>query len=272
MSELAVRTFREDMPIELLDRPALDARLDRDPAELEALSRDIARRGVILPAIAFVKGDRFELVDGTSRWLASKMANKTTMPCFVYPSKAVALEGVKYACNIFRLDMTPAEEAVYFCQLFMHECHKDVDQVCALVNQTRGYVESRLLLAQGDEAIFEAVRRKEIKLGVAALLNTINDETYRHYYLRHAIQDGATVSTVQGWVQQYQIMQGPNNARGDVPSTAAIAIQAAEIDPNKCCICGKNDHGHAIRWVPIHTHCQLAILDPLLTAYRGESA
>jgi ParB/RepB/Spo0J family partition protein len=272
MSATAAREYCEAVPLPMLDLPELDARIARDPDELARLAQDIARRGVILPLIVFRKADRFEIVDGTCRLLGSAMAGKTTVPCLVYPDKDLALEGMKYAANIFRLEMSPAEEAIYFNQLYERECAHDVDRVCALVNQSRPYVDNRLALILGHEEVFEAVRAKQIKLGVAAELNKIPDLEYVHYYLTHAVHGGATVSTVAGWVQEYLISHGDLPKRPADFIAAGASAPGVTTDPNQCLVCGKSNNAHAIRWVPVHTHCQLAILEPTLAAYRGEAS
>jgi len=188
------REFKE-VPLTLLDPPAIDARMERNDEQLEELVGDVAKRGVILPLAVVRQNGRYEIVDGFCRFIAAGRAGLPVVPCMVYPSKDVALQGVKYAANLFRLDMSAAEEATFFHELFEHECGQDLDRVCALVNRRRAYVEARLALVLGDEAVFEAVRRKEISLGVAAELNRIGKEDYRRYYLKHAIKDGASSPT-----------------------------------------------------------------------------
>jgi hypothetical protein len=40
-------------------------------------------------------------------------------------------------------------------------------------------------------------------------------------------------------------------------------------NPFTCEICGRADNVHLIVHVPIHQHCKLAILDPMLKTYHG---
>jgi ParB/RepB/Spo0J family partition protein len=257
--------------VALIDAPALDARIGRDPEKLEDLARDILRRGLIEPIKVFPKGDRYEVVDGFRRFLATTSAGLTTIECFVYPSKAVALEGIKYAANIFREDMSPAEEAIMFFQLLRHECGNDIEQLCALVGKKLSYVDNRLALVNGDELVFEAVKDRKITLGVAAELNKIPAEDYRRYYLEHAIRGGATITVVTGWVMEYQQLYG---TRVDVPAPAPAPsgpIVVNGYDPHRCEICGKNDPRFIPESISVHTHCRLAVLDPLLASYRGEA-
>jgi ParB/RepB/Spo0J family partition protein len=257
--------------VELIDNPELDARLGRDPDKLEELARDILRRGLIEPIKVFEKGMRFEVVDGFRRFLATKQAGLTQIECFVYPSKSVALEGIKYAANAFREDMSPAEEAIMFFTLLRDECEGDIEKLCALVNKKLSYVDNRLALVNGDEMVFEAVKDRVITLGVAAELNKIDDAGWRRYYLAFAVKGGATVSMVTGWVTEWKNMYGN---RVDVPQPDAPEsgpIVPNGYDPHRCTICGKVDPRFIPEQISVHTHCKLAVLDPMLAAYRGES-
>ncbi len=257
------------LDVTLIDAPELDARLARDPEKLEELARDILRRGLIEPIKVFAKGERYEVVDGFRRFLATKSAGLAMIECFVYPSKAIALEGVKYAANTFREDMSPAEEAILFYELLRTECENDIERLCALVGKSLSYVDNRLELINGDELVFEAVKDRHITLGVARALNTIDKADYRRHYLLHAINTGATVTVVTGWVQEYKSMYGD---RGEAPTQAAAPsgpIVASNYDPLRCEICRKNDPRFIPEQLSVHTHCKLAVLEPLLAAYHG---
>lgn len=260
-----IREYKE-LPLASLDAPQLDARLQRDRDKVEELARDIARRGIILPLAVVRVGERYEIVDGFTRFLAAQIAQLATAPCMIYPSKDVALEGVKYAANLFRLDMTPAEEAIFFNELLKGECGGDFEQLCALVGRGEAYVDSRLALLNGDVEIFDAVKDDKIKLGVAHQLNTIADESWRRHYLKHAIRDGATVATVSGWVTQHKLLFETDRPASPASPAAAVGPNVAPArDLNCCYICGESNQ-HVPELVPIHSHCRLAVLDRLLAA------
>lgn len=262
------REFRE-LPCSLLIRPELDARTARDPDKLADLASDIARRGVIFPLAVVRVDDRYEVVDGFRRFLAAQQAGLAAVPCLVYPTKTAALEGIKYAANVFREDMSPAEEALFFFELFQHECGEDLDQVCALMNRKRSYVEGRIALLQGDPDVFEALRQRRIAIGVAQELNRIPKADYRGYYLGLAIRDGASVSLVAGWVTDWFKLYGDRPPVEPMPPADPSVIVPAAHDPLTCYICRQRDPRYVPELVSIHTHCRLAVLDQLLTAYHG---
>jgi ParB/RepB/Spo0J family partition protein len=255
----------------LVDDPNLDARIERDDNGIEELGRDIARRGQIDPIHVFTKGERFEAVDGQTRCIAMRRQGLTDVEAFVYPSQTLALEGVKYAANIFRTDMSAADEAKMFYELFTNECEQDIERLAALVNKNRSYVDARLQLVLGDDLIFQAVKDKKIKLGVAAELNKIDKADYRRYYLHHAIEQGVTVAIAIKWVSDYRA-QHADRPQAEAPaSDAQQPIITSGYDPLCCNICGQNDPRELPVMIAVHPSCRLRILEPMVAAWRGSA-
>lgn len=255
-----------------IDPPLIDARLDRDPEALEELARDILARGLIEPLKIVRVGARYELVDGTTRYYAMKSAQIAQCECFVYPTKLAAVESIKYRANALRLEPTAADEAAYFYKLYTEECEHDIEKVAALVGRKVSFVDDRIQLVLGDDDVFAALRAKQIKIGVAQQINRVADGQYRRYFLAHAIEDGATVTTVAKWVSDYEISIARNAALPPPPTNEAPLADEQEYHPLRCIICGKVDPRHIPQTVSMHQHCRLAILEPLLDAARGGSA
>jgi ParB family chromosome partitioning protein len=258
--------------LHLIDAPQLDARIARDPEKLEELARDILRRGLIEPIKVVRVGPRFEVVDGFRRFLATKSAGLSEIECFVYETKSDALEGVKYAANIFREDMSPADEAVMFHELLSKECEGDIERLSALTGKRIPYIDDRLALLNGDELVFEALKERQIPIGVAHELNKLPAVDYRRHYLHHAVKTGATIGVVRGWVTDWIAMYGgerPAQPAAPVPSST---IASQPYDPNTCYVCRKSDPRFIPQQINVHEHCKLATLDPLLNTFHGTDA
>ena len=263
------REFRE-IPLGLIDDPQLPARSTMDEHKLDELATDIRLKGLIEPIIVARNGERYEVIAGHRRRIASGRAGLVAVPCIVYPTRGAYLEGVKYSENRYREELGPADEAIYFAELLERDCGGDVDKLCEQLGEKRGYVEGRLLLFQGDAEVFSTLQQGKIGIGIAHELNRCSDEPQRRSFLWNAVQGGATAALVRGWVDQWKRQQ--QLAGGAVVAAEPLTAPAPvpETDFFRCYCCRGTDNVHAMRPVNVHDYCRLAILDKLLTAYRGE--
>lgn len=260
-----------EVPLGLIDEPELPSRSTMDETLLEELTANIRLNGLIQPISLARIADRFQVIAGHRRTIASKRAGLAAVPAIVYPTMADALEAVKFAENHHREELNAADEAIYFSELLEHKCGDDVDRLCTMVGAKRGYVEGRLLLFSGDQKIFEALQAGDIAIGVAHQLNKCTHELQRRSLLHSAIVGGATVAVVSGWILDWKKQQSyeltgnapapPQSMPGPTPVTNYF----------HCACCGRDDDVHLMQPVNIHTHCKKAIFDPLLAAYRGEA-
>jgi len=258
-----VREFRE-LPIDIIREPALPSRSSMDETKLDELTESIRAIGLVQPiAVAYLDPD-YEVLAGHRRRIACGRAGLRTIPCVIYPSMHDYLEAIKYAENRFREELNPADEAIWFSELLEHRCSGDIEQLAAIVGEKVSYLDGRLRLFHGSQAVFNALRAGEIKIGVAHELNKIPDAKWCAFYLEHAVRSGATLATVSGWVQEYRMCHaGP--ARPVDPADAVVSYTggAPVYEPNRCYVCGKKDHRMTVE-VRVHAACREAILDVLL--------
>jgi len=96
----------KEIPIELIDMPNEslgDSRLYRDDSWLEFLSSDIEREDVFSPIIVRPKDNgKYEIVAGVSRFLASKMSGKSSIPCNVLALNDMDVLFIRVKENMFR--------------------------------------------------------------------------------------------------------------------------------------------------------------------------
>lgn len=268
--ELDGRRF-DMLPVCALDLPVLDVRQGRDPEKLEELARDILRRGLIFPLAVVPDGERYEVIDGVRRYLAAKSAGLEQVLCLIYPTKTAALEGVKYAANAFREDMSPAEEAVFFRELFATTCKGDLEAVAALANKRLGYVQDRIALLDGDELVFQALQNRKIPIGVAHEINKCSDASHRRYFLDCAVRGGATVAMVAGWISDWKQVFGAPQAPPPPDSAQPVAVVGSSLDIYYCVCCRRSDPRFIPNQIAVHQHCFHAVLEPMLDAYHGSS-
>jgi len=265
----AVKPEPREIPIGLIDQPERAARMAMDEEKLAELIASVRKFGILQRILLFRKGDRYEVVAGHRRYLAAVRVNLAAVPADVYPSKETALEGIKHAENRFREDLSPAEEAVYFDEILQGEAGGDVDKVCEIVGESRSYVEDRLLLFSGCPVVFEALKDRKIKLGIAAELNKVTDERARRAMLHDAIVNGSTIAVVRGMVSQWKQSADLGSAPLPAPGEASAPSAVPTSNYFTCVCCNGTDNVHLMVPVNVHQHCKLAILDKLIAAYNN---
>ena len=267
MIPIVQREYRE-VPIAVIDQPAYLMRPVVDNAAFRELCDDIRVNGIQVALIVERVGERFRLAAGMRRLTAAKTIGAETVPCDIREPGVLDAEAIKVLENDVRENANPADTAAYLMRLFTERCGEDVDQVCALVKRSRPYVEDRLILFAGDEAVFEALRAGQVRLGVALELNKITDAGYRAMYLNDAIRFGMTRDVAKDLrLRANRAVTAPEGA-----AAAAAEAIAEQINPespaNVCTVCGKSDHRERMRWIVVHEHCDLSFLQPMIANFR----
>ena len=101
-----------DIPVEQIERNPFQTRTNFDESSLKELSASIASTGVLQPVLVRpLAENRYQLIAGERRWLASKLAGKTTVPAILrHVSDEQAMERTIVE-NLQRTDLNPMEQA-----------------------------------------------------------------------------------------------------------------------------------------------------------------
>ncbi len=110
-----------EIPVDQIERNPFQTRATVDENALKELSASIAATGVVQPVLVRPLADnRFQLIAGERRWLASKMAGKTTVPAILrHVSDEQAME-MTIVENLQRTDLNPMEQARAYDRLGHH--------------------------------------------------------------------------------------------------------------------------------------------------------
>jgi len=245
LAKIAITEIREPVQV---------ARAVIDEGGLDELAASIKKLGLINPLTVEAVDGGYEVVAGHRRLLAARRAGLVALPCMVRSPRDPGATAVKLHENLYRQELTPVEEAAFFAEL-LTTCDNDTDKLCQLVKQSRGYVEGRLLLLQGDPDVLAAVAAQEITLGVAEELNKMPRHEDRVYYLGWAIAQGATRALVRQWRASLaaQVPVEPGAAGTDPPPTPPV-YQGPDIFI--CSLCGRKEPITDLRPVHVHQFCK----------------
>ena len=239
----------------MIDPPAQAVRVEISEAGIDELAESIKSVGLLNPITVKPANGRYEIVAGHRRWMAMNKAELLEAPCMIMEETDVSPSAAKLHENLFREDISPAEEAAFYAEL-LDECGGDCDKVAALVHRSRNLVEGRLLLLTGSQEVLAALAGKKISLGVAEELNHLKRPEDVPYYLNWCVAQGATRGMVHGWVIGAN-MQAELNAGAHPPVVETPETPPAEFKEPVCYICGYSEPRHDVEFWYIHRSCRV---------------
>jgi len=260
-------TFTDLSPL-LIDDPIIPSRESMDDEKLDELVESIRANGILQPLIVETRGDRYQLMAGHRRLTAARFLNLAIVPCAVYAAGAVNADVVQTHENSRREDVNAAEEGERFDRLYRERCGMDVDRLCPLVGESRYYVESRLLLKQGDPDVFHAVKSGLVNQTVGVLANKIPTKELRNYYLDAAVKGGVSARVFRDWVVQAERVHAAQQNTDSASTEPAPVVATGTATEWACPCCLSDAEPFNTAWVQVHRACWDAIVLPFLRRYQ----
>ena len=190
----------KDVSLDLIDEPKGIVRMDIDPDDL---AQSISEIGLLQPILLVVDNERFELVFGHRRYLASKKLGLSTIRSIVRSMTQVEIGIARATENISRADLTPIEEAATYKNL-LEEYGLSLEQVAQKMCKSGGTIKRRMDLLKMPPPLQKAVHSKSISISVAEELWTISDMADLDYYLSFAVDGGCTKEVARSWAKEWK--------------------------------------------------------------------
>jgi ParB family chromosome partitioning protein len=238
------------IPIEKIDRPNPPVRLAFDEEEIKALTESILAQGILVPLLVRRVGDRFEVIDGDSRLEAAGRARLGQIPAVVRNATDSETHVLRLLANLDRSNPDVVSEAVYIAKALQTGAI-DIESFAMKLHRTERWIEDRLTIAEMPEYMQEALRKREISLGVALELYQIDAEAWRLRYVEMAKNDGMTVLQAKACREQYQSTKQRFEESGTLPEEPVGPIVIPRIEA-RCAKCGVVDDVGALTMVRIH--------------------
>jgi ParB family transcriptional regulator, chromosome partitioning protein len=213
-----------EIPVESIERNPFQTRSRFDEQQLEELSASIAATGVVQPILVRpLGGERFQLIAGERRWLASQRAGKATIPAMVRAVSDEQAMEMTIVENLQRADLNAMEQARAFERL-SHEFKMTQEQIAHRTGKNRTSIANFLRLLRLPEEIQGKVEAGELSFGHArALLALETPESM----LKAAQKVGALAMSVR---QTETLVHGLLHPESKVKSEDKAKIEP--IDPN----------------------------------------
>lgn len=192
-----------DLSLDLIDEPRGIIRLDIDTEDLDDLAKSISEIGLLQPILVAIDGDRYELVFGHRRYLASKQLGLSNIKAIIRTMTKEEIGIARATENISRADLTPLEEAATYKNL-LEEYGMPLEQVARKMGKSAGTIKRRMDILKMPPQLQKAVHKKSISISVAEQLWSISDQVALDYYLTFALDGGCTKEVAKSWAQDWR--------------------------------------------------------------------
>jgi len=193
----------KNVSLALIDEPRTILRMSIDRDDLTELAQSISEIGLMQPILLAVQDDRYEIVFGHRRFLATQMLGLLKINAIVRTMTHQEIGVARATENIARADLTPIEEAATYKNL-IDEYGFTIEQVGKKMGHTPGTIKRRMDLLKMPPQLQKAVHAKQISMAVAEALWSIRDNTDLDYYLSFALEGGCTKEVALSWAKDWR--------------------------------------------------------------------
>jgi len=208
-----------EIPLDVIDRNPWQTRTRMDEAALEELATSIRSSGVLQPIVVRYIDNRYQLIAGERRWLASQRAGKATVPAIVRTvSNEQAME-MTIIENLQREDLNPMEQARAFERL-SREFGLTQEQMAQRTGKERASVANFMRLLKLPLEVQSEVESGALSFGHAKVLLMLDSADAQKEVAKRVIEGALSVRQTEDVV--YQI----------VNPTEKPARRERQVDPN----------------------------------------
>ena len=163
-----------EIPLDHIERNPWQTRTQFDEAKLQELAQSIVVSGVVQPIVvrplSTKNGEaRYQLITGERRWLASRKAQKATIPAIVRQVADEQVLEMTIIENLQRADLNPMEQARAY-QRLSQDFQLTQEQMATRTGKERASVANFLRLLKLPETVQQKVESGDLSFGHARTL------------------------------------------------------------------------------------------------------
>src|SRR5574344_240165 len=176
-------------------------RRELDEAALEELSNSIAEIGIIQPiTLRKVSDEEYQIIAGERRFRASQKAGLKTIPAYIRTADDENVMEMALIENIQREDLNSVEIALAYEHL-LDQYGLTQEKLSERVGKNRATIANYLRLLKLPAPIQVALQRKEIDMGHARTLLSLNDPKLQVKVFKEIQEHGYSVRKVEELVK-----------------------------------------------------------------------
>lgn len=243
----------QSIPLEKIQVGEYAQRIDSEDEGIIGLAASIRRVGMLVPVVVSKRGDSYILVAGHRRISAAKQAGLLDVPAVVREAGAVEDVEVSFAENLFRKDLSPIELAAAIKDCLDQET-LTVDELAVGLHRSHNWVCSQVSLLAWPDDVLEAIHNGKVSIAAASNLAQVQDDVYREFLVRQAVENGATARATAAWLQAWRSMAPAEEAITREPVAAGGSIMPA-VPQAPCIVCSNVFRTDELSHVPVCVHC-----------------
>ena len=242
-----------EIPIEKINTGEHSVRAEISADDVNGLTSSIARIGIVCPIVVQEDGDNYLVVFGHRRFRAACLANLKTIPCIIRNDSESQIKEISFAENFFRADLSPVEQAAAVKDVLASGA-MTVEQVAAGFHRSEHWVARQVALLDWPADVLAAVHAGSISVAAASNLALVQEDTYRSFLIRNAVESGITARVSAAWLQAWRSMAPPEEAVTAEPVSPGTADTPA-VPQAPCICCGEIKRTDALSSVLVCGNC-----------------
>ncbi len=214
-----------EIAIDLIDANPNQPRREFDEQAMQELATSIREIGIIQPiTLRQTEDGRFQIIAGERRWRASQIAGLRAIPAYI---RTISDEGIMEMAlveNIQREDLNAIEIALAYQHLLDNDGMTQ-EKVSERVGKSRAAIANYLRLLRLPAQIQLALQKKEIDMGHARALLSLDSPSMQIKLFKEILKNGYSVRKVEEMVQHLNSGQDVQTATRAIKSNVEMPEQ-----------------------------------------------
>lgn len=215
-----------EIPVDAIEVNPFQPRTHFDEEALEELVTSIKELGIIQPLTVRKSGEnKFQLITGERRLRAATKAGLKKVPAFIRDANDDNMLELALVENIQREDLDPIEVALSY-QRLIDEVNLTQETLGDRVGKKRATVTNYLRLLKLPADIQAAIKVKQLSMGQAKALITIEDPKIQLSVFKKVVEQGLSVRQVEALVAS---MKKGDSGVGNTPNIPKSNVRYDEL-------------------------------------------
>lgn len=191
-----------EVAIDQIEANPNQPRREFNPIALQELANSIKELGLVQPiTLRQIAEEKFQIIAGERRWRASQIAGLTAIPAYIRTIKDENVMELALVENIQREDLNAIEIALAYEHL-LEKSGMTQERVSERVGKSRAAIANYLRLLKLPAQVQMSLQKKEIDMGHARALLSIDSPSLQLKLFREIQKNGYSVRKVEELCQQ----------------------------------------------------------------------